>query len=86
MKLLKFRFDILSPKLKKYCFSLHFMTHGAIVHQDGKNIIFTAIDENDTETFSTFGTQPTTEISQTTTMTPTLKDKQTYLRAPQGAN
>ena len=75
-------------QVKKYCFSLHYMTHGAIVHQDGKNIIFTAIDENDTEIFPTFGTQPTTEISQTTTLTSIFTDEQNlYTKhiAPQGA-
>ena len=50
-----------------------------------KFIIFKPIDENDTETFTTFGTQPTTEISQTTTLTSTFKDDQTYYQAPQGA-
>ena len=34
----------------------------------------------------TFGTQPTTEISQTTARTPIFKDDRTYLKAPQGAN
>ena len=55
--------------------------------QDGKTIISTAIDENDTETFTTIGTQPTTEISQTTTMTPIFMDDQnlvTYYKASQG--
>ena len=47
-------------------------------------IIFKAIDENDTETFTTFGTQPTTEISQTTIMTPIFKNDDTYQKAPKG--
>ena len=47
-----------------------------------------AIDGNDTEPSSTFGTQPTTEISQTTTMTTFFTDDQnlyTYYKNPQGA-
>ena len=48
--------------------------------------LITAIDENDTATIPTSGN--TTEISQTTTMTPILTDAQTlytYYKAPQGA-
>ena len=47
-----------------------------------------AIDGNDTEPSSTFGIQPTTEVSQTTTMTTFFTDDQnlyTYYKNPQGA-
>ena len=51
-------------------------------------MIFKVKDENDTERFPTFGTQPTTEMSQTTTWSQIFTDDQnlyTYYEAPQGA-
>ena len=51
-------------------------------------IIIKTIGQNDTETFPTIGTQPTTDISQTTTWTPVSTDEQNlykHYEAPQGA-